>query len=65
MDHYYWWKGSDLLENGFLTMILKEGAENLRIDFHPQDGMLVIKDAATGEVCGTYNQSHTCPPDCP
>lgn len=63
-DRYYWWSGKDLLENGFLGMIMSEGANNVRVEFHPQTRNLIVKDAETGEVCGTYNESHTCPPDC-
>ena len=47
-------------------MVTKEGAENLRIEFHPQDEgkELSLVDKRTGEPCGHYNASHTCPPDC-
>jgi hypothetical protein len=63
MARYYWWTGKDLMTNGFLPMILAEGADNLRVEFHPDSKELVIKNAA-GEVCGTYNETQTCPPRC-
>jgi hypothetical protein len=65
MARMTWWDGKDLNENGFLEMLMAEGANNLRVEFHHQSSDLVLVDKRTGEVCGTYNQSHTCPPDCP
>lgn len=65
MARMTWWNGSDLMENGFLPMILEEGAANLRVEFRHDTDDLVLVDKRTGDVCGTYNHSHTCPPDCP
>lgn len=60
-----WWDGEDLLANGFLTMIVGEGAKNVRVEFHHRTKMLVVVDKETGEVCGSYNEAHECPIDCP
>jgi hypothetical protein len=65
MDRYWWWNGSDLLD--LFGMVTKEGAQNLRLEFHPKDDGAELKlvDRETGEPCGTYNFGHTCPPNCP
>lgn len=69
MDKYVWWNVSELQEQGLFAMILSEGAKNLRLEFHRrhEDGenRLVLVSAESGEPCGSYNVSHTCPPDCP
>lgn len=60
---YWWWNCSDLLD--MFAMVTKEGADNLRLEFHPNDEgeelKLVDQDR---EPCGSYNFSHTCPPHC-
>lgn len=68
---YYWWNCDELLiGESLLNMIVDEGAANLVLRFYPRHPdydhrpMFELVDRQTGEVCGTYNVSHTCPPDC-
>ena len=60
----YWWRNLDE-EDDFLAMIREEG-EHLRIEFHPHDRgkEWKLRDRRTGELCGEYNISHSCQPDC-
>ena len=63
-DKFWWWNCSDLLD--LFAMVTKEGADNLRLEFHPNREMsLVLVDRRTDEPCGEYNISHECPIDCP
>ena len=60
---YWWWNCSDLLD--LFGMVTKEGADNLRLEHRPgRAKSLVLIDKRSGEPCGEYNVSHTCPPDC-
>lgn len=62
---YYWWNCTDLADEGLFDMIVREGADNLRLEHHPgEEKSLKLIDKRTGEPCGSYNVSHTCPPDC-
>jgi hypothetical protein len=65
MDKFVWWKGKDLMTNGFLPMLMSEGAENVIVKFHPKTKMLEVVEEESGESCGTYNDAHECPIDCP
>lgn len=61
---YVWWDLEDLTP--MLAMITLVGAENLRLEYHEgEEESLRLVDRETGEVCGAYNWSHVCPPDCP
>lgn len=57
----YWWNVSDLVNNGLVDML--NSAEAARMEFDPKTALIVVKDR-DGNVCGTYNESHLCPPDC-
>lgn len=67
---HYWWHGRDLCP--FLAEIERLGIENVRIEFHPADGMLHVVpvdegadvDEARGGGRKTFNFVHVCPPDC-
>lgn len=61
---YYHWKLADIPE--FAAMLAQAGSNNLVMRFWPhRDGpQLELVDAETGEVCGTYNFTMTCPPIC-
>lgn len=65
MDRFDWWDGKDLADNGFLDMLIRQGAHNVRIEYHLKDKLLKIVDNRSGEVCGTYDETQTCPPTCP
>ena len=69
MDKFIWWNCSDLQEQGLFAMLLSAGADHLRLEFHRKhedgDNRLILVDRDSGEPCGSYNVSHTCPPDCP
>lgn len=63
---FYWAHGKDLRESGMAEMIAAEGWDALRFEFHPgRDKPWVLVSEETGEPCGEYNITHTCPPDCP
>ena len=68
---YYWWHGCDL--RPFFAEVMAAGADNVRIEFHPDEGLLYVRpnpkreSAATGPVALSshgHNFVHTCPPDC-
>lgn len=62
---FWWWDLEDLVDDGFFERITRVGAENLRLEFHPErEDSLCLIDTRTDEVCGSYNYSHSCPPDC-
>lgn len=61
---YVWWDLEDLMP--MLAMIMLVGAQNLRLEYHEgEEESLVLVDRETGEQCGSYDESHVCPPDCP
>ena len=61
---YVWWHCSDLMD--LFAMVVKEGADHLRLEYHEGDTeSLKLVSEETGEPCGSYNLSHTCPPNCP
>lgn len=61
---FTWWNCSDLMD--LFQMVTAEGANNLRLEYHAgEEESLKLVDAETGEECGSYNASHTCPPQCP
>lgn len=63
---YLWVDLADLAEEGFFDMIAEEGYENLRLEVHPGDDRpYKLVEIETGEACGDYDASHTCPPSCP
>ena len=66
---FVWWDLEDVEMQRMLATIQRVGAENLRLEFHPvhADGprRLIVVDKRTGEPCGSYNVSQTCPPNCP
>lgn len=65
---YYWWHGRDL--KAFFAEACAAGLENVRIEFHPDEGMLHIRpEKRPGEVAAESHSSghnfvHVCPPDC-
>ena len=67
---YYWWHGRDLC--GFFNEVARLGAENVRVELHPEDGLLHVVPAAAEEGAArapgptrtTFNFVHTCPPEC-
>lgn len=69
---HYWWHGRDLCE--FFAEVGRLGAANVRIEFHPDEGLLHVVplaaegaaeiSAAPGPARKTFNFVHTCPPDC-
>lgn len=61
---FVWWNCEDILD--LLCMVHAQGAVNLRLEYHEgEEESLRLVDRETGEVCGAYNWSHVCPPDCP
>lgn len=64
-ERYLWWDLADMAD--YFAMVNKVGAENLREEIRRERGkiMRVLIDKRTGEPCGEYNYSHTCPIDCP
>lgn len=62
MDRFHWWNVDELED--LLAMIVREGAAHLILKFDPKTEMFQLIDKRTGDVCGTYNETHTCPPDC-
>jgi hypothetical protein len=65
MDKYVWWSGEDLVANGFLPMIVSEGAKNVIVKYHIRTQMLEVVEKESGASCGSYNDAHECPIDCP
>jgi hypothetical protein len=66
VDKFWWWNLDDLADEGFFDMIVREGANNLRLEFRPrEERSLVLVNRETGEQCGDYDISHVCPPQCP
>ncbi len=63
LPEYWWWNMGDDDMLAMLAMITKEGAKNLKLRFYPETELLELVDE-DGEPCGSYNQSHTCPPSC-
>lgn len=69
---HYWWDGVDLLHFHFNFQRYADmcGIENIRVEFHPEEeldgskGVLKIVRTTDGQVMGSYNYAHTCPPDC-
>ena len=66
MAKKYWWvNGRDLRKAGFFEMVTQAGADGMRLEFHPDDvEPFKWVDIETGEICGSYDFVHTCPPDC-
>lgn len=65
VDKKIWWDGADLMANGFLPMILSEGAKNVRVELDMKTKIMTVVDKATAEACGEYDDAHECPIDCP
>jgi len=65
-DH---WDGADLSD--YFALVAQHGAENVRIENHyygeGEDRAVEIRviDKATGELLGSFDMSHPCPPFCP
>lgn len=69
---HYWWHGRDLCD--FFAEVSRLGAENVRIEFHPTEGLLHVVPVARAEEDEaarapgpgrkTFDFTHTCPPDC-
>jgi hypothetical protein len=65
---YLWWTRETLEAEGFRRMY--ESYEWARMEVHPhgtdtsREPVIRLVDAA-GHVCGEYDVTHTCPPDCP
>lgn len=66
---YMWWDLKDIL--GFAEMIAREGSNNLRMKVHldgrkqPLELVSVGGEETKATGGGSFNFSHTCPPDCP
>lgn len=70
---HWWWEVADLADEGLHIVYddeVQAEPDDLRLAFYPRhpdyDGepRIILVDKRTGEPCGSYNVSHTCPPDC-
>lgn len=64
---YHWWRREDLEAEGFSEMYASDAW--VRMEFHPHGTDTMDKPAIRligpdGEVCGEYDATQTCPPDC-
>lgn len=64
-----WWDAADL--RPMFECIAQHGTQNVRVENHyygqgeARAVEIRVVDKATGDLLGSFNMSHPCPPNCP